>query len=202
MVCKEHLEEASFSFEQRSQLLTDRKWSWLEVAQSTTGSKRIWTPSSLADHWRWPYAPIACAMETPANCSHALTSVAGNRMPAVRELWRHLDFSDRARVQAVTDALKFELPNAGSPRASGDRTRRRAQFSASCRCCRYRPLPLGTSCGSPAERRGISCQSSGRLALSRMRGIVQVGPRTFWRHPDAEFASMPSLASYMLDNEY
>src|SRR5882762_1260357 len=187
---KEHLEEASFLFEQRSQLLTDRKWSWLEVAQFDDRLEAHLDALVIGG----PLALAVCAdrmRDGDAGELFAALSVCCRQQdaPLFAELWRHLDFSDRARVQAVTDALKFELPNAWLPACEraiehGDER----IFSIVAGAAAYRRLPLGDLVAARMLNAADQPVNPAAVwALSRMRGNRAVETlERFWRHPDAE----------------
>jgi hypothetical protein len=140
----EHLEEASFLWEQRRALGHTSDLPWPEL-QSFEDRLEAHLDALVVGGELALEACTQRLLEGDAGEVFAALSVAcrQQRSSLLSDVWRTLDFDDPLRVQAVTDALKFELPAAWIPACeqalvSGD-ARIVPILSAACG---YRRLPL------------------------------------------------------------
>src|SRR5256884_4238804 len=166
----EHLEEASFLYEQRKALLRDPEIPWTRIGEFE---------ERLEAHI--DALVIGGRLALDIYQKHAKEGDAGELFSAVSvycrhqdaqllaETWRVLDYDDPAKTVAVTDALKYELPTAWYPAVQraierGDER----QVPLLARVCGYRRAP----CGEQLVRRSASnatvISASVLSALSRI----------------------------------
>ena len=166
----EHLEEASFLYEQRKALLRDPEIPWTRIGDFE---------ERLEAHI--DALVIGGRLALDVCQKHSQEGDAGELFAAVcvycrhqdahllAEIWRVLDYDDPAKIEAVTDALKYELPTAWYPAVQraierGDQR----QVPLLARVCGYRRAP----CGEQLVRRTVTdpttISASVLSALSRV----------------------------------
>jgi len=141
----EHLEEASFLYEQRQALLRDPVFPWTQLqkfeARLEAHLDALVIGGALAQE--------ACAVrmrEGDAGELFASLSVfcRQRQIGMLGELLRTLDFKSAAKVRAATDALKFEMPQDWNDSCERALARSESQwFMLLAEVCGYRRLPVG-----------------------------------------------------------
>jgi|SRR5688572_12118866 len=169
---REHLEEASALYDLRKALLVEPNRDW----QSRRDFEERLEAHIDALVVGGALALQVCAEQVrdgDAGELFAGLSVFCRQQEAaqVAAMWRQLDFGEPARVQAVTDALKFELPAAWLPAvesavASGDANRSAMLAVAAA----YRRLPLGSSAIAHLAAKQPSDDPRTSWALARLQG--------------------------------
>ena len=119
-IFEQHLEEASFLFEQRRHLLADPKLSWLQLAGFEERLEAHLDALVVGSET----AVDICserAVEGDAGELFAAVSVFCRQLegPRLAQLLKALDHDDPDRTRAVRDALKYELPDAWRDFCSG-----------------------------------------------------------------------------------
>lgn len=141
----EHLEEASFLYEQRRGLLRNADFGWSRLrdfeARLEAHIDALLVGGDLALQ-----VCRSRLIEGDAGELFAVVCLICRQQQAalLNEVWRTLDFADLEQVQAVTDALKFELPASWSgfcERAIVQGSRNVLPILAEV--CGYRRMPMG-----------------------------------------------------------
>lgn len=171
----EHLEDASFLYEQREVLLRDRAFPWKELQKFELRLEAHLDALVIGDS----VAQEACAArlrDGDAGELFAALCVCCRRRDAVifGELLHKLDFSDIGKVRAAAAALKREMPQEWQPsceRAIGQGNER--WFPMLAEVCGYRRVPVGekiaaglNSCEQPWDVQVI--RALARLPASRL----------------------------------
>jgi hypothetical protein len=109
---REHLEDASFLYEQRNALMSDGKTPWVRLQDFEERLEAQIDALVIGGE----LALEVChrqAVDGDAGELYAAVSVfCRNNVPSLlAEVWRSIDFAARDKVRAVTDALKLELPD-------------------------------------------------------------------------------------------
>ena len=169
---EEHLEDASFLYEQQKALRQDPELAWTRLADFEERLEAHLDALMVGG----PLALKVCerrAAEGDAGELFAAVSVYCRHADArlLAETWRALDYDDAAKTRAVTDALKYELPDAWYPHIQraierGDPR----QVPLLARVCRYRRAP----CGFQLLRR---VATDGTVTADILRALSQVADR-------------------------
>ena len=109
---EEHLEEASFLYDQRRRLLTDAELSWTQLADFEDRLEAHLDALVVGGD----AAADACRRRTtegdPGELFAAVSAFCRRRQaPLLAAVLKTLDYEDRERTTALTDALKYELPD-------------------------------------------------------------------------------------------
>jgi uncharacterized protein (TIGR02270 family) len=142
---EEHLEEASFLYEQHKALRNDPELPWTRLSDFEERLEAHLDALVIGGR----LALEVCkqrAREGDAGELFAAVSVYCRNEDAglLAETWRTLDYDDAAKTQSLTDALKYELPETWYPailRAIERGYRRQVPLLA--RVCGYRRAPAG-----------------------------------------------------------
>lgn len=178
---REHLEDAAFLYDQRNALLGDGETSWLRLHDFEERLEANIDALVIGGDLALGECRTRAAEGEPGEL-HAAVCVYCRRADSslLAELWRALDFTDRAKVRAVTEALKVELPAEWGEACIRAIARGNAQLV---------PL-LSIVCGS--RRIAADAALTDRLAAQP----ELIGPETIWalsRSPAR--ASAPFLES-------
>lgn len=110
---KEHLEEASFLYEQRLSLFDDPEVTWLDIEDFEARFEPHIDGLVVGEDLAIDVCKTQ-AVEGDFGELHAAVSVfcRQNRKDLVEEILDQLDFDEPENIQAVADAIKYELPEA------------------------------------------------------------------------------------------
>src|SRR5215813_8451350 len=117
---EEHLEEAAFLYEQRLSLFANPEITWRRVGEFEDGFEAhidaLVIGRELALDVCWRRATEGSSGETHAAC---VVFCRQNRKDLLMKVMERLKSDDAPRVQAVADALKYELPESWEPEITG-----------------------------------------------------------------------------------
>lgn len=108
---REHLEEASFLYEQRGTLFSDAEVTWPDIGDFEERFARHIEALAVGEETALQVCRDQAA-KGDAGELHAAVRVfcRHKRLDLLQEVWRQLDIADTDRVLAVSDALKSEWP--------------------------------------------------------------------------------------------
>jgi uncharacterized protein (TIGR02270 family) len=169
---REHLEEASALYDLRKALIGEpgREWPSLHDFEARLEAHI----DALVIGGRLALQLCAERMrEGDAGELFAALSVSCRQQDAsvFAEVWRNLDYEDAARVDAVTDALKFELPDAWIPACEQALARADCRaFSILATVAAYQRLPLGDLVADRMKTSDEFVNAATVSALARIQG--------------------------------
>jgi uncharacterized protein (TIGR02270 family) len=172
---REHLEEASFLYEQRCALLQDPEIGWSRLRDFEArleahidgllvgGDPALEVcRSRIADGDTGELFAVVCVI-----CRQ-------QRATLLNEVWRELDFNDSGKVRAVTDALKLEMPVSwGSFCERAIARGAKEVLPILAEVCAYRRMPMGdliarALLSMPEHRHARAMWALSRLAVSEV----------------------------------
>ncbi len=174
---REHLEDASFLYDQRNALMSDGITSWVRLHDFEERMEAHIDALIVGGELALKTCGT-CVVEADAGELFAVVSVFSRcrNSAAMADVWSSLDFADRSKLRAVTDALSLELPEEWYPACEQALVRGNAELvpimSAVC-AARRRPvgrmlierLEQQPHLVSPQLIMDISKTSAGREAL-------------------------------------
>jgi uncharacterized protein (TIGR02270 family) len=108
----EHLEDAAFLYDQRHALMADADLPWVRLQDFEERLEAHIDALVIGGELALEVCRSRAAEGEAAELYAAVCVFCRNKgSHLLGEVWRVLDFADRAKVRAVTEALKFELPN-------------------------------------------------------------------------------------------
>ena len=188
----EHLEEASALYQLRNSLLAEPDRAWRSLFDFEARLEAHIDALVIGG----PLALQVCGEQMEGGDAGELFAglcvcCRQQETSLVAAMWRQLDFADASRVRAVTDALKFELPDAWVSAvekaiASPDRNRASILMVAAA----YRRLPVGAAAAAhvDAERAGKDPRLIWALSRLAGTGVNEALARSF-RSPDPDVRS-------------
>jgi uncharacterized protein (TIGR02270 family) len=200
---EEHLEEAAFLYEQRQALLVNPEISWAEIGEFEERLEAHIDALIVGGELALQIVRERMKGGGPGELYAALALFCRYRNATLlAEALRTLDFTDKARVRALEEALKQELPaewTSFCEHALQRRDQKLAPILAAV--CGFRRMPLGNQIHALIANAAPEQVSSSLLhALSRLPTDGALQTLWFWlKHPDPQVRSAALLALLRTD---
>jgi uncharacterized protein (TIGR02270 family) len=166
----EHLEEASFLYEQRRTLLRDPEIGWPRLRDFESRLEAHLDALMVGESTALELCRERLATEDAGELFAIVCIVCRHQQASMlNDLWRRLDFKDGRKVVAVVDALKFEIPVSWA--SFCERAISRGAHDVLpilAEVCGYRRIPLGEQIASALLATPQHQHARAVWALSRM----------------------------------